>query len=113
MSAPYGFRETPGLEEDETQQHRVPHTGPDGSHHVAARRDTLHQNGVNRHADHDKHPLEPYGEKGLEIVVPHMPGLHAAVQGIRHHLAKTTALRYGSRTDAFVRFCQARTKNIL
>lgn len=30
MSAPYGFRETPGLEKNETQQHRVPHTGPDG-----------------------------------------------------------------------------------
>ncbi len=28
MSAPYGFREAPGLEEDEAQQHRVPRAGP-------------------------------------------------------------------------------------
>ncbi len=54
MSAPYGFWEAPGLEEYEAQQHHVPHAGPDGPHQVAARCDTLHQNGVDRHADHDK-----------------------------------------------------------
>ena len=39
--------------------------------------------------------------------------VNAAVQGIRHHFVKTVALCRGSRTDPFVRFCQARTKNIL
>ena len=81
MRSPYGLREAPGLEEDEAQQHRVPHAGPDGPHQVAARGDTLHQHGVDRHADHDKHPLEPYGEKGLEIVVPHVPGLPVGDSG--------------------------------
>ena len=68
MSAPYGFRGAPGLEEDEAQQRRVSNADPDGSHQVAVRRDTLRQHGVDRHADHNQHPLEPHGKKGLEIV---------------------------------------------
>ena len=75
MSAPYGFREAPGLEKDEAQQHRISHAGSDSPHHVAACRDTLYQNGVDSHADYDKHLLEPNSEKELEIVVPHVPGL--------------------------------------
>ena len=37
MGVPYGFREAPGLEEDEAQQHSIPYAGPDAPHQVAAR----------------------------------------------------------------------------
>ena len=53
--------------EGETQQHRVSHAGSDGPHQVAARRDTLHQNSVDSHPDHDKHPLIKYGFECLRF----------------------------------------------
>ena len=68
MSAPYGFREAPGLEEDETQQHRVSHAGPDGPHQVATRRDTLRQHG----GEGLENPFEENpGVEVVEVVVVH------------------------------------------
>ncbi len=92
MSAPYGFREAPGLKEDETQQHCVPYAGPDGLRHVAACRDTLHHNGVNRHTDHDKHPLEPHHDIQGRHCELHEEGLREDSQQVKNGRKKTGTL---------------------
>ena len=48
------FRHTPGLEQCETQQDRIPDTRPQSSAYVTAEADPLHQDGIDADAHHDK-----------------------------------------------------------
>ena len=48
-----------GFEQGEAQQHRVPGALPDSNMNTAAGGDLPDQNGINRHADHDKKALQP------------------------------------------------------
>ena len=54
-----GFADRAGLEQGETQQHRVSGALPDGNVQIRPAPDLSHQYGVDRHADHDEKPLQP------------------------------------------------------
>ena len=64
------FAEAAGLEQCETQKDRVSHAGPDRSGEVPVRGDTLYQDRINPHADHNQKCLERQGEQGLQVVLP-------------------------------------------
>ena len=70
MRPEQGLGEAAGLEKREAQENRVAHTAPNGAGNiVAAQRNTLHQYGVDSHADHNEKRLEAQGQQGAKIVL--------------------------------------------
>lgn len=71
MRSKNSSRDCPRFEQAETQEHRVPHTAPNGPDGVAARGDPLNEHRIDGDAHKDQHPLESNGKQGLQIVLAH------------------------------------------
>ena len=70
------FCQAAGLEQGEAQQHRVPHTPPNGAGDVvAAQGDAFHQHRIDAHTDHNEEGLEAQGQQGAEVVLPRVAPL--------------------------------------
>ena len=70
MRPEQAFAEAAGLKQRKTQKDRVSHAGPDCPGEVPVRGDTLYQDRINPHTDHNQKCLERQGEQGLQIVLP-------------------------------------------
>ncbi len=82
MRPEQGLGEAAGLEKREAQENRVAHTAPNGAGNiVAAQRNTLHQYGVDSHADHNEKRLEAQGQQGAEVVLPRVAPLPVRHRG--------------------------------
>ena len=71
MRPEQAFAEAAGLKQRKTQKDRVSHAGPDCPGEVPVRGDTLYQDRINPHADHNQKCLECQGKQGLQVVLAH------------------------------------------
>src|SRR5699024_10023442 len=75
------FTEAARLEERKAKQNGIAHVRPHGGAHVGLGGNALHQHGIDGHADDDEKCLEPQGQQGSEIILPHaaeLPSHHGS-----------------------------------
>ena len=65
MGSEQALGEAAGLEQRETQKHRVSHTAPDGAGDIPGFADGLNENGIDRHAYHNEKCLKRQREQGF------------------------------------------------
>lgn len=54
MGSEQALGEAAGFEQRETQKHRISHAAPDSAGDIPGRADGLNENGIDRHAYHNK-----------------------------------------------------------
>ena len=75
MGGEHGLGDAPGLEQAETQQHRIAHTPPYRPGNIPVKGDILYQDSIDTRYHHDKKRLEAQGKEGFQIALPHAPPL--------------------------------------
>ena len=63
MGSKQALGEAAGLEQRETQKHRISHAAPDGAGDIPGRADGLDENGIDTHAHHNEKCLERQSEQ--------------------------------------------------